>query len=274
MQLPLSLSKLPRPINAPGDIHQDDEAIVFNPSGAIGVGIPSAAGMKTALYLYNISVQTITLMPAAGTINGEPNLDLVGAGSALLMVPDGVSNWLVVGQSIEGSLADAIEEAGTAAAWGTITGTLANQTDLQSALDAKARVGTNSQQTIGATIATTGNSDVYITAPFAGSLSSAVITPLVALTANDTNYLTWTITNLGQAGAGTAAMLAATDPNTTKATGGTGLAINTPRLLTLNATPANLVVAVNDLLLIRAAATNTLANTVTRPLYKLSFTGS
>lgn len=133
-------------------------------------------------------------------------------------------------------------------------------------------LGANTMQKEGATIATTGNTDEYFTAPFAGILTAALITPLVALTANDTNYITWTFTNLGQAGAGSTAMLAATDPNTTKATGGVGLAISTPRTLTLSGTAASLVVAAGDVIRIRATATGTLANTVTRPIYSLSFT--
>ncbi len=132
-------------------------------------------------------------------------------------------------------------------------------------------VKTQCVQRVGGTIATTGNSDEYVTAPVAGTLSVASVSPLVALTSDDTNYITWTITNLGQAGAGSAAMLAATAPNTTKATGGTGLSINTKRALTVTGTAADLVVAVGDLLLIRAAATGTLANTVTRPVYQLCF---
>lgn len=129
---------------------------------------------------------------------------------------------------------------------------------------------TASQQ--GATIATTGNSDVFMIAPAAGVLTSAVFSGVDALTASNTDYITFSITNLGQAGAGTAAMLAATDANTTKSTGGTGLAANTVRSLTLNGTAANLVVAAGDRIRIRAAATGTLANTVTFPVYRLNFT--
>jgi hypothetical protein len=124
----------------------------------------------------------------------------------------------------------------------------------------------------GATIATTGNSDAYVIAQTAGTITSAIFSGVDALTANDTNYITFSITNLGQAGAGSAALLAATDANTTKATGGTALAANTARSLTLNGTAANLVVASGDRLRIRAAASGTLANTVTFPTYRLNFT--
>jgi hypothetical protein len=50
------------------------------------------------------------------------------------------------------------------------------------------------------------------------------------------------------------------------------LAANTARSLTLNGTAANLVVASGDRLRIRAAASGTLANTVTFPTYRLNFT--
>jgi hypothetical protein len=128
---------------------------------------------------------------------------------------------------------------------------------------------TASQQ--GATIATTGNSDVFIIAPAAGTLTSAVFSGVDALAASNTDYVTFSITNLGTSGSGTAAMLAATDANTTKSTGGTALTANAARTLTLNGTAANLVVAAGDRLRIRAAATGTLANSVTFPVYRLNF---
>src|SRR3990167_2834202 len=83
-----------------------------------------------------------------------------------------------------------------------------------------------------ATIATTGNADGYIIAPTAGTLESVDFSAVDALAANDTNYITWTITNLGQAGAGSTVMLAATDANTTKATGGSAISANTKKSLT------------------------------------------
>src|SRR3990167_4376997 len=85
-----------------------------------------------------------------------------------------------------------------------------------------------------ATIATTGNTDGYIIAPISGILVSVDFSGVDALAANDTNYITFSITNLGRGGSGTAAMLAATDANTTKATGGTAISANTVRELTLS----------------------------------------
>lgn len=149
----------------------------------------------------------------------------------------------------------------------TVTGGTLDSTTL---VNSNVRSGfTVAQQ--GATIATTGNSDVYVTAPVAGTLNAAWFGGVDALTASDTNYITFTITNLAT-GSGTNAMLAATDANTTKATGGTGLSANARRVLTLNGTAANLVVAAGDRIRIRAAVTGTLANTVTFPVYSLQFT--
>ncbi len=123
----------------------------------------------------------------------------------------------------------------------------------------------------GATIATTSTTVEYTIAPKAGKLVGVDFSPLVALAAHDTNYITWTITNLDQDGTGTTAMLAATDVNTTKATGGSALAVNTRRQLTLHGTAANLVVAEGDRIKITATASGTLANTVTVPVYMLKF---
>lgn len=122
-----------------------------------------------------------------------------------------------------------------------------------------------------ATIATTGNTDGYIIVPNQGNLVSVDFSGVDALAASDTNYITWSITNLGQTGSGSTAMLAATDANTTKATGGSAVSANTKRSLTVHGTAANLVVAAGDRLRIRAAVTGTLANTITFPAYIIRF---
>jgi hypothetical protein len=127
------------------------------------------------------------------------------------------------------------------------------------------------QATPGTTsIATTGNTDEYLIAAKTGKVVGAVFSSLAALAAHDSNYVTFSITNLGQAGAGSAAMLAATDPNTTKATGGVALSANTKRTLTLTGTAADLAVVEGDRLLVRFAATGTLAGAVTRPIVEIT----
>lgn len=121
-----------------------------------------------------------------------------------------------------------------------------------------------------ASIATTGNTDEYLIAAKTGKIAAAVFSSLAALAANDTNYVTFSITNLGQGGAGTAAILGAVDANTTKATGGTALAANTKRTLTLSTTTADLAVTEGDRLRVRYAASGTLAGAVTAPLCQIS----
>lgn len=128
------------------------------------------------------------------------------------------------------------------------------------------RLKTYALQTPGTTsIATTGNTDEYLTAGKSGRLVAAFIHALLALAVSDTNYVTVTITNLGQGGAGSAAMLAASDANTTKSTGGAALVANTKRNLTLNGTVTNLDVVEGDRLLVRFAVTGTLGAAITRP---------
>jgi len=65
-----------------------------------------------------------------------------------------------------------------------------------------------------------------------------------------------------------------TGVNTTRATGGAAIAANTKKSLTVHGTAANVAVTAGDRLLVRAAATGTLANTVTFPTYILRFTGT
>ncbi len=113
------------------------------------------------------------------------------------------------------------------------------------------------------TVTTTGNTDSYAVTNYVGTLSGVDCSATDALAASDTNYVTFSLTNLGQAGAGSAAMLAATDANTTKATGGTALAAHAKRSLTVTGTAANLIVAAGDRLRLRAAATGTLGGAVT-----------
>jgi hypothetical protein len=145
-------------------------------------------------------------------------------------------------------------------------------------IDSTSKIASNvasgfSEMMQGATIATTGNSDVYVIADAAGVLTSARFSGTDALAASDTNYITFTVTNLGTTGSGTATMLAATG-NTTQVTGGSALTANAVRTLTLNGTASNLVVAAGDRIRARAAVTGTLANTVTFPVYNLIYSVS
>lgn len=121
------------------------------------------------------------------------------------------------------------------------------------------------------TVAVTGNTDEYVISPVSGILTEALFSGTDALATSNTNYVTFTITNLGPLGTGTRSMLAAVDGNTTRATGGAALVADTRRALTINSTAANLRVSVGDRIRIRAAVTGTLANTVTGAAWLLVF---
>jgi hypothetical protein len=118
-------------------------------------------------------------------------------------------------------------------------------------------------------IATTGATSEYIIAKQSGSLVGIDFSSLAALAASDTNYITFSVVNLGQAGAGSTAMLAVDDANTTKATGGVALTANSKRQMTLHGTAANLLIVEGDRLQIIATATGTLVGAVTRPVYNV-----
>ena len=114
-----------------------------------------------------------------------------------------------------------------------------------------------------------GNYDTYFLAPRTLSIFQIDFSATTALATSDTNYITWTITNLGQDGTGTKSMLATTPAgtSTTKATGGTAIAANTKMTFVTTTTLNNLQIISGDRILIRAAVTGTLANTVTFPVY-------
>ncbi len=108
-----------------------------------------------------------------------------------------------------------------------------------------------------------GNADTYTMAPEDGYLHSVEFSSIEALTASDTNYVTFLLTNLGQSGVGTTEMLSATPNNTTKATGGAALVANGRRSLALSTTLANLKVLAGDRLRLRVTGTGTLPNGLT-----------
>ena len=153
---------------------------------------------------------------------------------------------------------------------GTVT--IANLSITRAKLSTEAAVK-HDGRTLG-TIATTGNTDVYMLAPSTGSVSAVYFNANDALAANDANYITFSLVNLGQTGAGSANILSAGDANTTKSTGGTALSATTTRTMVLTSTSADLNVTVGDLLRFRAAASGTLANQVTIPRILVKYGGS
>lgn len=118
-----------------------------------------------------------------------------------------------------------------------------------------------------ASIATTSTTDTYIQADRSGTVTGVYVAALSALATSDTNYITWTLTNLGAAGAGTTEILATTPAgvNTTKATGGTALVASGRVSLTVSSTAANVAVTEGDTLRLRATVTGTLGGAITVP---------
>lgn len=117
------------------------------------------------------------------------------------------------------------------------------------------------------TIATTGTGLVLMRADTDGTIGAITLTSAVLLSANDTNYLTFTANNRGT-GAGNVALLTATDSNTTKATNGSGFVAKTPHVLAANV--ANLAVIGGDVIEVAWAVTGTLANTLTSVVVTIS----
>ena len=98
-------------------------------------------------------------------------------------------------------------------------------------------------------------SQVAFVAPTAGSLNAAKIVTKEAVAADDSKYWTFTLTNLGAAGAGNGKIV----EMTTKATDGTGLEAYTPLSLgTLDETDK--VLAAGDVVLFTATVTGSATN--------------
>lgn len=87
-------------------------------------------------------------------------------------------------------------------------------------------------------------SHVLVQMPEAGTITAIKSAVITSITANDTNYWTEQVTNATQS----KTLLAGSDANTTKATGGAGYTANTYRSFTLTATTADRVIAKNDVL--------------------------
>ena len=92
---------------------------------------------------------------------------------------------------------------------------------------------------------------------FASTLLAAVLNDSTAFATSNTNYWSFSLKNSGPSGAGTTDMLDTTAVNSTQVTGGSLIAAHVARVLTKNATPANLVTAANDVLLFTATMVGT-----------------
>ena len=116
-------------------------------------------------------------------------------------------------------------------------------------------------------------SDASFMVPRAGFLQSVQLIAEDALALSDTNFLTFSLINNGNSGAGTTEMLSVTaDTHTTKTTGpGIAITAETGRPFTVSATAASLRVAAGDLLTFKSTVTGTLVNAVNKPKVRLIF---
>jgi hypothetical protein len=92
----------------------------FNNAGAIASALDSTLSERFAFFVRNIGAGTVTFTPSTGSIN----VATLATGEAGMISFDG-TNWTLLKFGSSGTV------------WGTITGTLSDQIDLQSALDAK-----------------------------------------------------------------------------------------------------------------------------------------
>jgi hypothetical protein len=106
----------------------------------------------------------------------------------------------------------------------------------------------------------------------AGTLARVSFVTATAVAASDTNYWTIGLVNKGAAGSGTTVMVDEADAlNSTKVTGGAAMSANIKRSLTLSGTPANLVVAAEDALVLTFTKTAS-ATTMVQCAVRLDFT--
>ena len=118
-------------------------------------------------------------------------------------------------------------------------------------------------------IAISGTTSVYTTVPMTGVVTGLQFASTTGIGTSATNYYNFIITNLGQAGAGTASIT-----NGALTTQAVGIGTNTPYSLTLNATGSNLVVTKGDRLKVDVGASGTPVSTLTHPSFLLSVSGN
>lgn len=236
---------------------------------------------------YNQAVVGYVIVKNAGAVDfvpGTTNLDAanvtttfvensvqLGTGSALgsahIFVGNGSGAAADVALSGDATLANT--GAITIAAQAVTASKIANATITRTQMSADA--GLTSIQTKLGDIATTGTFDTYVRVSKPGTISAINMMFDTNLAASDTNYITFTATNL----TGTKVLLNASGANnTTKVTGGTAITAETARAMNLTATGTDLVVAAGDWIRVTATVTGTLANTVVQNNVCIDMTGT
>lgn len=120
----------------------------------------------------------------------------------------------------------------------------------------------NIPMNLGTLSATTSPLKIVAVIPRKGTITGVDLVVNTTITANDTNYWTFALTNKGTDGTGTTVLLAATDANTTKATGGIGLAAYDTTALTLSSTTADLNFNAGDVITLTATKAVSASNLV------------
>lgn len=127
--------------------------------------------------------------------------------------------------------------------------------------------------TTAVTIADTGDTDVYLLAPYSGTIAGLDFSCSDALTADDLAYVTWTAINSGQDASGTALILANDPLNSTEMTpGGISIIAHSKVSFVLTATAGDLAVVQGDRIRIRAAVTGTIVPALAGSIYMLRIT--
>lgn len=107
---------------------------------------------------------------------------------------------------------------------------------------------------------------IKLIAPATGTISGLRSTVDTTVTTSDATYWTASAVNKGAAGTGTTAILAASDANTTKATGGSALTAYVARAWSLHGTPANLAVTKGDVIAVTFTKTGAAADLVEKEI--------
>lgn len=119
-----------------------------------------------------------------------------------------------------------------------------------------------------------GTTEVLIRAPVTGKLASGSVAFSSGLAVDATNTVTFSLINYGQAGAGSANMLATGGGANSTLNSGSGAAITAKVPFTLVVNPANAAVVKGDVLAFRVVGAGTLANTLPEGALLLGYTPS
>ncbi len=115
---------------------------------------------------------------------------------------------------------------------------------------------------LGTISATTSPLRIIGVVPKNATITGINVLVATTITANDTNYWTFAITNKAGNGSGSTALLASSDSNTTKATGGIGITAFDTTALSLTSTSADLNVSAGDCLVLTATKSASASNLV------------